>query len=67
MMLDDTLLGLLVKNAREMPHDVAMREKRYGVWSPMTWRQMLQKVQQFALGLRAMGFGPGDKLAVIGD
>ncbi|MCP4667355.1 MAG: long-chain fatty acid--CoA ligase, partial [Deltaproteobacteria bacterium] len=46
---------------------VAMREKRYGVWSPMTWRQMLQKVQQFALGLRAMGFGPGDKLAVIGD
>ncbi len=66
-MLDDTLLGLLVKNAKEMPDDVAMREKRYGVWSPMTWRQMLQKVQQFALGLRAMGFEPDDKLAIIGD
>ena len=66
-MLEDTLLGLLVKNAAEMPDDVAMREKRYGVWSPTTWRQMLEQVQRFALGLRAMGFNPDDKMAIIGD
>ena len=30
-MLEDTLLGLIVKNANEMPDVVAMREKRFGV------------------------------------
>ena len=33
-MLEDTLIGLIVKNAQEMPDEVAMREKRYGVWFP---------------------------------
>ena len=37
MMLDKTLLGLLVRNATEMPDEVAIREKRFGVWKPMTW------------------------------
>jgi long-chain acyl-CoA synthetase len=66
-MRDDTLLGLIIKNAAEIPHDVAMREKRYGVWSPMTWREFQQNVQRFALGLRAMGFEDDDKLTIIGD
>ena len=66
-MLEDTLLGLLVKNATEMPDDVAMREKRYGVWSPTTWGEMLEHVQRFALGIRSMGFEAGDKMAIIGD
>jgi long-chain acyl-CoA synthetase len=66
-MLEDTLLGLIVKNADEMPDEVAIREKRYGVWSPMTWRRLHEKIQAFALGLRALGFGEGDILAIIGD
>jgi long-chain acyl-CoA synthetase len=66
-MFEENLLGLVVKNATEMPDDVAMREKRYGVWSPMTWRQLHDKVQCFALGLRALRFGEGDNLAIIGD
>jgi len=66
-MLEDTLIGLIVKNAVEMPDEVAMREKRYGVWSPMTWREFQQNVQRFALGLKAMGFEEGNNLAIIGD
>lgn len=66
-MLDKTLLGLIVKNASEMPDDDAMREKRYGVWSPMTWSELQANVQRFALGLRAMGFEDGNTLAIIGD
>ena len=66
-MLEDTLLGLIIKNSEEMPDEVAIREKRYGVWSPMTWRQFRDKVQRFALGLRALGFETGDNLAIIGD
>jgi len=66
-MLEDTLIGLIVKNAQEMPDEVAIREKRYGVWRPMTWREFLQNVQRFALGLLALGFKPNEKLAIIGD
>jgi long-chain acyl-CoA synthetase len=66
-MLEDTLIGLIVKNAQEMPDEVAMREKRYGVWRPMTWRQFHRNVQRFALGLLALGFKPNDTLAIIGD
>jgi len=66
-MLEDTLLGLIVKNAEEMPDEVAIREKRYGVWSPMSWRQFRDNVQNFALGLRALGFETGNNLAIIGD
>jgi len=66
-MLEDTLIGLIVRNAEEMPDEVAIREKRYGVWSPMTWRQFSDKVQAFALGLKALGFKTGDNLAIIGD
>ncbi|MBT6504507.1 MAG: AMP-binding protein [Deltaproteobacteria bacterium] len=66
-MLEDTLIGLIVKNANEIPHEVAMREKRYGVWSPMTWRQFRDNVQRFALGLVELGLKPDDKLTVVGD
>ncbi len=66
-MLNNTLLGLIVRNATDMRDDVAMREKRYGVWSPMTWRELHQNVQRFALGLLALGLESGDTLAIIGD
>ena len=66
-MLEDTLIGLIVKNASEMPDDVAMREKRYGVWKPMSWREFKDNVQRFALGLHALGFKEGMNLAIIGD
>jgi long-chain acyl-CoA synthetase len=67
VMLDKTLIGLIVKNAAEMPDEVAMREKRYGVWKPMTWREFQANVQRFALGLLSLGFEEGNNLAIIGD
>jgi long-chain acyl-CoA synthetase len=66
-MLENNLLGLIVKNADRMPDEVAIREKRYGVWSPLTWGQFYTKVQRFALGLKALGFEEGWNLAIIGD
>jgi long-chain acyl-CoA synthetase len=50
-----------------MPGRTAMREKRCGVWQPLTWRDYWQAVHNFASGLAAMRFGRGDKLSVIGD
>ena len=66
-MLDDTLIGLIVKNADEVPDEVAMREKRFGIWNPITWLDFSNKVTHFALGLKTMGLKDGDKVAIIGD
>jgi long-chain acyl-CoA synthetase len=43
-----------------------MREKEFGVWRPVTWRQYAEHVRQLALGLEALGLGRGDKVAFIG-
>lgn len=66
-MLEDNLIGLVVKNANERPRDVAIREKRFGIWRPMSWQELHDNIQRFALGLRALGFENNTNLMIIGD
>ena len=44
----------------------AMREKEFGVWRPITWRQYVDEVRYLALGFASLGLGRGDKVALIG-
>jgi long-chain acyl-CoA synthetase len=46
---------------------IAMRYKRHGVWQRYTWKDYYLNVKYLALGLLSLGFGPGDKLLVVGD
>lgn len=63
-----TLPDLLIEKALKYGHDkVAIREKEFGIWQSVTWRQYLDNVRNFALGLTVLGYSPGDKLAVLGD
>jgi long-chain acyl-CoA synthetase len=45
----------------------AIREKDYGIWQSYTFSEYLKQVRAFALGLAALGFNRGDKIAIIGD
>jgi long-chain acyl-CoA synthetase len=49
------------------PDKVAMRYKYLGVWRDVTWSEYLERVRYLALGLTALGVGPGDRVAVIGE
>ncbi len=62
-----TMPGLLRYRAQHTPDQIALREKVRGVWQGVTWGGYFQKVQAFALYLRAQGFGPGDKLVIASD
>jgi len=62
-----TLPRLLLKNAAEIGSRPAVREKDRGIWQSSTWRQSMEQVRDFALGLAALGFVRDDKLSVIGD
>ncbi len=64
---DATLPRLLMENARRLGNRVALREKDFGIWQTVTWRQFADHVRAFAMGLRALGVERGDKVAIIGD
>jgi long-chain acyl-CoA synthetase len=65
---DLTLPKLLVSQCRKFGAGrVAMREKEYGIWLPVTWQQYLENVKQITLGLVSLGMLPGDKVIMIGD
>jgi long-chain acyl-CoA synthetase len=40
-MAEKTLPQFLLRNARQWPRDVAMREKEKGIWQQWTWEQYL--------------------------
>ncbi len=46
---------------------VAMREKEFGFWRPITWHEYFENVKYLALGLIRLGLEEGDKVAMIGD
>ncbi len=62
-----TLPGLLARNAREQADRIGLREKNYGIWEEVTWREYQEQVMHFCLGLEGLGLKPGDRLAIIGD
>ncbi len=63
----ETLPQYLALRAREAPDRVALRERIYGIWQPITWQEYYDHVKHFALGLHALGLKPQDTVAIIGD
>ncbi|WP_166355471.1 AMP-binding protein [Phytoactinopolyspora limicola] len=64
---DETFPRLLLRLAAHRPDDVALQEKLYGIWQPITWREYADRVADFAHGLAELGVQQGDVVAVIGD
>ncbi|RYX98017.1 MAG: long-chain fatty acid--CoA ligase [Comamonadaceae bacterium] len=62
-----TMPGLLRHRARTMPGQMALREKKRGIWQGTTWLGYFEKVRAFALFLQAQGFAEGDKLVIASD
>ncbi|MGD9366937.1 MAG: AMP-binding protein [Desulfobacteraceae bacterium] len=65
---DLTIPKLFYEKARQYGAlRVAMREKEYGVWRPISWADYFEKVKYIALGLVKLGLEAGDKVSMIGD
>src|SRR5690606_16041456 len=65
--LDQTLPGLLARNARARGDRVALREKRMGVWRELTWRAYHDHVRATACMLAELGVRAGDHVAILSD
>jgi long-chain acyl-CoA synthetase len=55
----------LVERARRRGGEIALREKKYGIWQEVTWREYAAHVRAVALGLEHLGLRSGDTVAVI--
>ncbi|MDX6683405.1 MAG: long-chain acyl-CoA synthetase [Solirubrobacteraceae bacterium] len=65
--VDTTFPRLLCQLAAQRPAAHALREKRLGIWQPITWAQYEQRVRHVAQGLATLGFERGETLAILGD
>ncbi len=63
-----TLPKLFVETCRKYwDRKAALREKEFGIWRPITWKDYYEKVKYITLGLYSLGLQRGDKVAMIGD
>jgi long-chain acyl-CoA synthetase len=62
----DTVPKLLLRNARAIAGRPAIRHKDLGIWQTWTWRETLDQVRAFSIGLAELGLKRGDRFAVIG-
>ncbi|GAB4549026.1 MAG: long-chain fatty acid--CoA ligase [Anaerolineales bacterium] len=63
----ETLPQFLFEHAQTTPNKIAMRERNYGIWQAVTWRQYAEHVKYFSLGLVSLGLTPDETIAIIGD
>ena len=64
---DLTLAQMLRERARSTPERVAIRQKDFGVWKPLTWASYYQRASHFGLGLHTLGMGAGGHVGVLSE
>ena len=66
-LLDFSIPQLLRWRVTQSPDRPALREKDFGIWNTYTWKDYYAHVEKTAMGLKALGLGKGDTIAVISD
>ena len=63
----DTIAKSFLKSVETRGDKPAIREKKFGIWQPTSWREWLQISRDIAFGLHASGFRPGDVASIIAN
>ncbi|HSH11158.1 MAG TPA: AMP-binding protein [Ilumatobacter sp.] len=59
-----TVASLARDWATRAPHQVAMREKDFGIWKEYDWQTTWELIETAAHGLLALGVEPGDRVSI---
>ncbi|CAG1002246.1 MAG: long-chain fatty acid--CoA ligase [Rhizobiaceae bacterium] len=62
-----TMPQVLKHHAERQGELLALRAKERGLWRRTTWKGYFDTARRLAIGLYALGFRPGDRLAVASD
>ena len=62
-----TFPELFFNQVARRPSEIALRNKKFGVWKRITWEQYGSRVKESAAGLIALGVQAGDRVAILGE
>jgi len=62
-----TLPQMLREQARRQPVGIAIRQKDFGIWKPLTWAGYWQRACRVGMGLRALGLSRGGRVAIVSE
>ncbi|WP_310387668.1 AMP-dependent synthetase/ligase, partial [Roseateles sp.] len=65
--MSTTFPRLMLAHAAQRPDAPALREKEFGIWQTLTWRELEVLVRELAHGLAAAGLRRGEHLVVVGE
>src|SRR3954462_8313280 len=63
----DTIARSFLRAVATRGGGAAIREKKFCIWQPTSWRQWLQISRQIAYALHATGFRPGDVASTMAN
>ncbi len=63
----DTVSKLFWAKVQERGDTVAMREKDFGIWNPITWEEYGERAKLAGLGLKKLGLERGDVVSIISE
>ena len=63
----DTIARSFLRSVETRGDRPAIREKKFGIWQPTSWREWLQISRDIAFGLHATGFRPGDVASIVAN
>ena len=67
MDLQLTLPQMLRLQAQRQPHSVAIRQKEFGIWQPLSWTDYEKRAMAVGLGLKALGLSEGGHVGVLAE
>src|SRR5918912_2098193 len=63
----DTIARSFLRAGEARGDRPAIREKKFGIWQPTTWREWLTISKDVAYALHAIGFRPGDVASIMAN
>src|SRR5436853_6016991 len=63
----DTIARSFLKSVETRGDKAAIREKKFGIWQPTTWREWLAISKDIAYALHAIGFQPGEVASIMAN
>ncbi|MEO8060361.1 MAG: AMP-binding protein [Burkholderiales bacterium] len=65
--MQTTFPRLLLEHAAQRPHAAALREKSFGIWQTLSWRDLATLVRELACGLAHAGLARGQHIVIVGE
>ncbi|MCL4680726.1 MAG: long-chain fatty acid--CoA ligase [Rhodocyclaceae bacterium] len=63
----DTIPRLFWNAVDRRADKIIFRQKSYGLWQSLTWRQLGEIVREIGMGLIELGFAPGETVSILGN